>query len=109
MDSGFKWNGNLNQLMNSVSKMISGISKELGSMGFSSGEELTLEIPDGLFLQAETSSGDALLEGLTLEELSFRTASGDLTLEDVVVENSLRLVTKSGDAALVRAPPCRPK
>ena len=98
MDSGFKWNGNLNQLMNSVSKMISGISKELGSMGFSSGEELTLEIPDGLFLQAETSSGDALLEGLTLEELSFRTASGDLTLEDVVVENSLRLVTKSGDA-----------
>ena len=65
MDSGFKWNGNLNQLMNSVSKMISGISKELGSMGFSSGEEVTLEIPDGLFLQAETSSGDALLEGLT--------------------------------------------
>lgn len=98
MDSGFKWNGNLNQLMNSVSKMISGISKELGSMGFSSGEELTLEIPDGLFLQAETSSGDALLEGLTLEELSLRTASGDLTLENVVVENSLRLVTKSGDA-----------
>lgn len=98
MDSGFKWNGNLNQLMNSVSKMISGISKELGSMGFSSGEEVTLEIPDGLFLQAETSSGDALLEGLTLEELSIRTASGDLILEDVVVENSLRLVTKSGDA-----------
>ena len=98
MDSGFKWNGNLNQLMNSVSKMISGISKELGSMGFSSGEEVTLEIPDGLFLQAETSSGDALLEGLTLEELSIRTASGDLTLEDVVVEKSLRLVTKSGDA-----------
>ena len=98
MDSGFKWNGNLNQLMNSVSKMISGISKELGSMGFSSGEEVTLEIPDGLFLQAETSSGDALLEGLTLEELSIRTASGDLTLEDVAVEKSLRLVTKSGDA-----------
>ena len=98
MDSGFKWNGNLNQLMNSVSKMISGISKELGSMGFSSGEEVTLEIPDGLFLQAETSSGDALLEGLTLEELSLRTASGDLTLEDVAVEKSLRLVTKSGDA-----------
>ena len=98
MDSGFKWNGNLNQLMNSVSKMISGISKELGSMGFSLREEVTLEIPDGLFLQAETSSGDALLEGLTLEELSLRTASGDLTLEDVAVEKSLRLVTKSGDA-----------
>lgn len=98
MDSDFKWNGNLNQLMNSVSKMISGISKELGSMGFSSGEELTLEIPDGVFLQVETSSGDALLEGLALEELSLRTASGDLSLEDVAVENSLRLVTKSGDA-----------
>ena len=97
MDSDFKWDGNLSQLMNSVSKMISGISKGLGSMGFSSGEEVTLEIPAGLLLQVETSSGDASLEGLTLEELSLRTASGDLTLEDVDVENSLRLVTKSGD------------
>ena len=98
MDGDFKWDGNLSELMNSVSKMISGISKGLGSMGFSSGEELTLEIPDGLFLQAETSSGDASLEGLTLEELVLRTASGDLNLEDVAVEKILRLITKSGDA-----------
>ena len=97
MNSDFKWDGNLSELMNSVSKMISGISKGLGSMGFSSGEEAVLELPEGCSLRAESSSGDTVLEELALKELELRSASGDLTLENVIVENSVRLVSKSGD------------
>lgn len=97
MDGGLRWDGDLSKLMNSVGKMLAGISKELGSIHFSTDEEAELALPDGCSLRAESNSGDMALEGLTLTELELRSASGDLSLSDVAVENSVRLASKSGD------------